>query len=108
MAKQPRLNRRVTVQAPVRVDNGKGGNSKSWNDVIPVWAEMIPLRGSEALDQALLEQRQVWKITIRHRDDVTADNRLMFRGKALNIITAEDPDGARRWLVMTAEGGVKT
>ncbi len=103
-----KLNRRVTIQAPVRSENGKGGILKSWDDLITVWAEMIPLRGSEALDQALLERRQIWKVTIRHRDDVSPDNRLQFRGRPMNIITAEDPDGKRQWLVLTAESGVKT
>lgn len=103
-----KLNRRILIQAPVRTDNGKGGSAKSWADVQSVWAEMIPLRGSEALNQSLLEQRQIWKVTIRHRDDVTPDNRLQFAGRPMNIITAEDPDGMRKWLVMTAESGGKS
>lgn len=108
MTDSRKLNRRVMIQAPERVDNGKGGSVKTWANLQEVWAEMIPLRGSEALDQVLKEQKQIWKVTIRHRDDVSPDHRLMFMAKPLNIITAEDPDGTRKWLVMTAESGVRT
>lgn len=102
------LNRRITIQAPARADNGKGGHTKSWADAGDAWAEMIPLRGGEALSQAVLESRQVWKVTIHYRADVTTECRILFEGRPLNIQTAEDPDGRRRWLVMTAESGGRT
>lgn len=105
------LNCRIHIEQPVRVPDGRGGQVKSWepaaSDPNP-WAQMIPLRGDEALNQALVEARQLWKVTTRWRDDVTPDNRLVWDGRVLNIRTAEDPDRRRKWLVMTAESGVKS
>lgn len=108
MVKAADLNRRVTLQSPVRAANGQGGNTKSWQDVLTVWAQMIPLRGAEAMQQNLLEGSQLWKVTIRHRVDINTDWRLMYGTMAVNIRSCQDPDGTREWLVMTGESGVKT
>lgn len=103
-----RLNRRVSIEFPTRVPNGQGGYTKGWSAPVPVWAEMIPLRGQEAVKHNLSTSAQLWKVTIRFRTDVNSDCRLMLAGAALNIRTCEDPDGRRRELVMTAESGTKT
>ena len=102
------LNRKVTLQRPVRADNQHGGATKGWTDAGPVWAQMIPLRGGEALQELVAREVQLWKVTIRFRGDVTPDWRIMFEGAPLNIQSAADPDGRRTWLVMTCESGVRT
>lgn len=102
------LNRRITIQRPSRADNAHGGAVTSWMDVTGAWAQMIPLRGGEALQEAVLRDVQLWKVTIRFRTEVSTDWRILFKGEALNIRTCADPDGRRRWLVMTCESGVRT
>jgi len=102
------LNRKIMLQRPTRADNAHGGTVTSWSDAAPAWAQMIPLRGGEALQEAVLRDVQMWKVTIRFRGDVTTDWRIMFDGAPLNIRTCADPDGRRAWLVMTCESGVRT
>jgi SPP1 family predicted phage head-tail adaptor len=100
-------NRRVTIQSSSRAPDGKGGQTVTWADMKTVWAEMIPLRGQEALAQAVVKSVQLWKVTILYRAGITTQHRLIYDGKVLNIRSCEDPDGRRAELVMTAEGGVK-
>lgn len=102
------LNRRLLIQQPTRAPNGQGGFVKGWDDVLTVSAQMIPLRGQEAVAHNLLTSGQLWKVTIRFRRDLTTDWRLMLGDMPLNIRSCQDPDGRRQWLVMTCESGVKT
>lgn len=102
-----RLNRRVVLQFPARIANGKGGFTKSWTST-PAFAEMLPLRGGEAVEHNLLNAKQLWRVTIRYRPDVTTECRIIHDGRELNIRTSEDIDGRRRELVMTCESGIMT
>ncbi|MBY0583270.1 MAG: phage head closure protein [Sphingomonas sp.] len=88
--------------------NGSGGFSSAWVPLMTVWAEVIALRGGEALVQNVQRSTQLFRVTIRHRSDVTTANRLLFEGRPMNIISCEDVDGRREALVMTTETGVRT
>lgn len=107
-----RLRERVTVEEKNLVDNGKGGRKRSDNG--PEWwpvrgipdlpAEIIPLRGNEAMQEAILRTVQYYRVTIRARPDVLASHRLMWNGTPLNIkAMARSTD--RREIVMTCESG---
>ena len=108
LARSRRFNRRIDIEVAVRAPNGAGGFTKAWAPAVTVWAEMIPLRGKEALEHLVLHAQQLWKVTIRYRAGVDADARMKFKGKALNIRTCEDPAGDFQELVMTCESGVNT
>lgn len=104
-----RLRGKVTIQSATRSPDGKGGQVKSWlNMAVDLPAEVIALRGQEAVAHNLLSSNQLWKVTIRYRGDVTTDHRLLIAGAPMNIRSCADPDGRRCELVMTAESGVKT
>ena len=99
------LRERVIIEQPVRTPDGAGGADVTWEVLASVWAEVVTLAGTEAMLGARDEARQAHRITIRFRDDVTAQMRLSWRGQALNIRGVRDPDGKRRWLAINAEGG---
>lgn len=106
------LREQVTIQAKNLVDNGKGGRTRpeggpEWLDVVTVFAEVIPLRGDEALQHAVLRSVQLFRVTIRLRSGVTAAHRLVWRGAPMNI-KALQASTDRRELVMTCEAGVPT
>lgn len=102
------LNRRVSIEVLESTPNGSGGFYSAWVPLMTVWAEVIALRGGEALVQNVQRSTQLFRVTIRWRSDVTSANRLMLDGRAMNIISCEDVDGRRESLVMTAETGVRT
>lgn len=107
-----KLREQVTLQQKNLVDNGRGGRSRPAGE--PEWidaarpsmrAEIIPLRGDEALQNAVLRSVQTYRVTVRWRADVTTSQRLLWGTTALDIKSAaRSPD--RRDLVMTCESGV--
>lgn len=99
-------NRAIKLQAPTKIPNGQGGFAKGWTDGIDAWAEMIPLRGSEAIEQNIQRSVQLWRVAIRWRQDVDTTWRIVHDGKFLNIRSCADAEGTRQDLVMTCESGV--
>ena len=109
-----RLRERVTIEAKNLVDNGKGGRKRpddepEWKPALPtpIAAEIIPLRGDEALSSAVLRKIQLYRVTIRHRDGVSTANRLRWGAVVMNIKSATRSID-RRSIVMTCESGVAT
>lgn len=97
------LGERVTIEAPLRASDGAGGAAISWSEVATVWADVISFKGTELFNADKLEAREPFRVVIRHRTDVTADMRLRWRGRVLDIRGAFDPDGRRRWLAIDCE-----
>jgi head-tail adaptor len=107
-----RLREVVSIQEKnSTVSNGQGGRrppdgEPKWKDVASgVRAEIIPLRGGEALTLGVHRSTQLYRVTIRKRPGVTTANRLLWGGIALDIRTAP-PSTDRATLVMTCESGV--
>lgn len=103
----------VAIQRRNLVDNGKGGRKvpdggPEWLDVATqVRAEIIPLRGNEAMQNLIQRGTELYRVTICARPGVVTAMRLMWATTPLNIKSAAfSPD--RRDLVMTAESGVPT
>lgn len=108
-----KLRERVAIQEKNLVDNGRGGRARpsggpDWVNVAgadAIRAEIVPLRGDEALSNAILRATQVYRVTIRNRPGLTAAHRLLWGTVALNIkALARSVD--RREIVMTCEAGL--
>ena len=105
-----RLRERVVLMDENKVDNGRGGRKVP--DGQPAWkpisgeipAEVLPLRGGEALVRGVERSSQIYRVTIRNRDDVTTGKRLLWRGLLLDIRTAP-PCTDRTTIIMTCESG---
>jgi len=102
-----RLRERTILQAPDLVENGRGARkaregTDGWREIGRPRAEILPLRGDEALRLGVERRVQIWRVTIRRRDEVTAGCRLLWQGKVLEIKSAA-PSGDGT--VMTAESG---
>lgn len=104
-----RLKHRVEIQEPNKVDNGRGGRKpagqdpwRSIADSIP--AEVIALRGDEAVTHLIERAGQLWRVTIRPRADVTPMHRLVWKGITMNIKSAA-LNVAGDALVMTCASG---
>ncbi len=105
---------RIVIEEKNLVDNGRGGrkrpeNEPEWKAIVdkPIGAEIIALRGDEALSNAVLRQVQLYRVTIRRRPGVTPANRIVWGSIVMNIkAVAQSVD--RRSLVMSCEAGVAT
>lgn len=107
-----RLRERVVIQEPNTVDNGRGGRrvptgQPAWRDVSGlVAAEIVPLRGGEALNLGVQRSTQLYRVTIRKpAGGITTGHRLLWGDVALDIRTAP-PSTDRVTIVMTCESGV--
>lgn len=89
------MKQRVTIQYYSLTSDGMGGNTRTWNTLGTVWANVMPLSGSEALEVGGLKGNTKYKIRTRYRDDFvsagysrdTYDHllRLLYDGKTMNV-----------------------
>ena len=106
-----RLRERVVIQEPNTVDNGRGGRKvptgqPAWrNTSEPIGAEILPLRGGEALNLGVQRSTHLYRVTIRKPvGGITTAHRLLWGDVALDIRTAP-PSTDRVTIVMTCESG---
>lgn len=74
------LTERVTFQEEVRVGDGGGGYSTTWQDVVTVWAEVRPLSGRERLHAEQLEATADYRVVIRSRAGLDEAMRVIWPG----------------------------
>jgi SPP1 family predicted phage head-tail adaptor len=80
-----------------------GGFDTVWEPVKTIRAEVIGLDGRESVMEKVLQGISVYRITIRWRSDVSAQNQLLYGQQTLNIRSAVDPDDRREQLVIIAD-----
>ncbi|CAN5208613.1 hypothetical protein BH10PSE7_BH10PSE7_03660 [soil metagenome] len=88
----------MIIEAPAGAADGAGGWAPAWSEVATVWGaiEALPGREVTAGDATAGEAR--FRITIRHRGDVTAAHRLREGTRVFDITSVADPGGRRRYL----------
>jgi len=99
------MRERVTLQAPLRTPDGAGGAVVTWSDVATVWAQVMTRAGGERPAGERMEARRALQVMIRYRSGVTADMRLMWQERALDIRSVSDIDGKRHTLLIDCEEG---
>ena len=107
-----RLRERIVIEAHNLVDNGRGGRKvpdgqEEWITFANTRAEIVPIRGGEALSEAILRESQVWRVTIRRRAGVSTEHRIRWGTIVMNINTSALSQD-RGELVMTTTSGVPT
>jgi len=81
-----RLRKRVAIQYPEETyDPAFGAISVEWKLLANVWAEVAPLSAREYIAASALDSVVTARITIRYRDDITNENRIVYRDKIYNI-----------------------
>jgi SPP1 family predicted phage head-tail adaptor len=97
------LRLRLTLEAPVEADDGEGGVTRTWNAVTDLWAALTPL----AMDEKTITDRETpllkYRVTIRHRDDVSEANRFRLGSRTLVIRAVRDPDERGEFLECLVE-----
>lgn len=79
------LARRVQLQSPTDSTDSYGQPTRTWATYATVWAQILPVSSDES---RIANQQGVFithRVTIRHRDDVTAEHRVLFGSRELNI-----------------------
>jgi len=65
--KRPQLNRSLVLEAPVKMADGAGGYSRSWEPLGVLWAEVKAGTGREIGGGAATRARTTYRITVRAR-----------------------------------------
>lgn len=112
-----KLRDRVAIERHNLIDNGRGGRKvpdgqSEWVEITPkpIAAEVIALRGEEALRQSAERSIHLWRVTIRARRGLDTSHRLVWEsdlmGRVVMNIRAMAPNDERDGIVMTCESGV--
>jgi SPP1 family predicted phage head-tail adaptor len=99
------LDQRVTIQRELRVDDGMGGSTLTWETVATVWAHVRPMSGRELERAQKVGAETMYLVVIHNRSDVDESCTLLWRGKRLNIRTVKLRPRST-WLEMDTEMGV--
>jgi SPP1 family predicted phage head-tail adaptor len=90
------LRQRVTLQRVSVGTDSQGGPTRTFATLVDrLPAMVVPLSGQEALAAAQQTSELRTKVTIRFRTDVSAEQRLVWGTRTLEIGSVQYPDGRR-------------
>ena len=89
---------RVKVQKFSTVRDVTGEELEVWADVATRWAYVEALHGKEAYDSNIESVAESYKIRMRYEPSLlTAERRIVFKGKNLDIETVINVDEANKY-----------
>jgi SPP1 family predicted phage head-tail adaptor len=100
-----RLKTRLEIQAPVEIDDGQGGVTRSFTTLTTAWAQVTPFsaRGGGVDVQADAEGATVrYRILLRSNFILTLQHRLVDGARIYRIAAIRDADD-RRFIAVVAE-----
>lgn len=98
-----KLRHRLTIEQPVRAEDGGGGSATSWAALGEVWGAVEAATGDERIGADRVTGHAACTITIRYRADVTPSMRFRRGTELFHILAALDKDGRRRLLTCQCE-----
>lgn len=103
-----KLRHRVTIQSPDTTQNPVTGEMvNGWTDVATCWASVEPLSVREFMASAATQSEISARITIRYREGVAANMRILHRGNNYNIEgVLADPNSGLEYLTLPVSTGV--
>jgi SPP1 family predicted phage head-tail adaptor len=92
------LSDRVQLQRRDVAPESEGGHVSTFVPIVTLWARVTAIGAREA---QLADGRSVsisHTVVLRHRSDVKAGDRFLYRGRHLKVVSAENLSGRRRFL----------
>jgi SPP1 family predicted phage head-tail adaptor len=101
------LRDRIQLRRMQMLDDGKGGQVPSLVQYAQPFARIEDLGGRESVIAHSLQGIRSFRITIRWRPDVSAEDQIILPDGTELAVTAppSDPDFRREWLVIMASSG---
>lgn len=93
-----RLNQRVTLERLSEKEDAYGATVKEWETVGTFWAAVEPLTGREIIAADAVTALSDIRVIMRFQRGITAADRLMHKGKPLEIKTVIDRRSRNREL----------
>jgi len=102
------LRNRLVFERRIESEDGAGGFSESWETAFSVWGSLEAVGGRERVVGDQIQAQTAYRIRIRFRTDVAADQRIRVGPKILGIDWLGDPDSRRYWLDLGCSESVPT
>ena len=96
-----KLNRRLTLEAPVENDDGAGGVTRSYTAIATLWASVEPVSARGDVAASALGATISHRIRIRYSADITLRHRFRDAARSFRIVAMRDRD--KRFLDIDAE-----
>lgn len=97
------LDQRIELQRLTRTSDGGGGYTEQWTTYATVWANVRPMSGRERYQAQQTQASANYRIAIRYRADIDPADRIVWRGKVLNIRFIADAGPRDLYLTIDAE-----
>lgn len=97
------LNRRITIQEKTATADSTGQMIESWADLGTIWTAVIMSGGKEFYAAQKLRADVTAVFKVRFTRAITPVNRIIYDGRTFEILSANDPDGMRRELHISAK-----
>lgn len=103
-----KLRHRVSIQRPVETqDLSTGAVSVTWQIYAERWAEYVASSVREFIAAASVQSEVKGRFTVRTDEGITADMRVIHRGKAYQILgVMPDPDSGLEYMTLAVSEGV--
>jgi len=82
-----RLDRRIVIEKNTPVKDSHADPEPSWSTLATVWAEKVPLRGTERFQSQQTLAQADFRFRIRYRSDVTPKHRIRIGTEIYDIIS---------------------
>jgi len=108
MVRTGELDQRVTLQALDGTSDGMGGNMTAWANYPStpmVWAKVAAGGGSERFEHDRMNATASYTFTVRYRDDIDENDRLLWDGVPYNIRQIKRHAGRELFLEIVTERG---
>jgi SPP1 family predicted phage head-tail adaptor len=76
----------------------EGGHVATFVPMLTLWARVTAIGAREAQTADGRSVSISHTVVLRHRTDIRAGDRFLYRGRQLNVVSAEDLSGRKRFL----------
>lgn len=81
---------RVMIERRDATRDDLGGEAAEWSEEAEVWASVVPDRRAAEASGGTLRAERRWAVTVRRREGLGLDCRLIWRGRVLRVRMVED------------------
>jgi SPP1 family predicted phage head-tail adaptor len=97
-----KLRQRITIQSRTLTQDSLGQAIETWSDVATVPAEVTMASGAEPFNNRYAQEVATitHRIRIRHRDNMTPLNRVIYRDRVLDVLNVGPPPNEDQRMLM--------
>lgn len=92
------LRDRVQLATKVTTAENEGGHSTAYMPLATVWARVTSLSGRLGTHAGSRAANASHTVVLRYRDDISPGDRITWRGRQMEVLSAEDLNGRRAYL----------